>query len=129
MSCHSLRKHIVEKVLKIVTKEVTELCSKRNSSILRKCEKEDLEKFDLQLLCNEWRERAPVFYSFLLTFPVNKRTKNSGWFGSLALAGSILFKQRNQEMSATASLIGILLKSKSIEVRFFLSPFLVFVTL
>ena len=129
MSCDSVRKHIVEKVLKIVTKEVAELCSKRNPSILRKCEKEDLEKFDLQLVCNEWRERAPVFYSFLLTSAVNKRTKNSWWFGSLALAGSILLKQINQEMSATASLIGILLKSKSIEVRIFVPTFLVFVTL
>ena len=129
MSCDSVRKHIVEKVLKIVTKEVVELCSKRNPSILRKCEKEDLEKFDLQLVCNEWRERAQVCYSFLLTSAVKKRTKNSWWFGSLALAGSILLKQRNQEMSATASLIGILLKSKSIEVRIFVSTFLVFVTL
>ena len=29
MSCDAVRKHIVKKVLKIVTKEVTELCSKR----------------------------------------------------------------------------------------------------
>ena len=56
-----MQKHIVKKVLKIVTKEVAELCSKRNPSILRKCEKEDPEKFDLQLVCNEWRERAPRF--------------------------------------------------------------------
>lgn len=123
VSCDTVRKHIVEKVLKIVTKEVAELCSKRNPSILRKCEKEDLETFDLQLVCNEWRERDPIFCSFLLTSTVNKRTKNSWWFGSLALAGSNLLKQRNQEMSVTASLIGILLKSKSIEVRIFLSTF------
>ena len=128
MSCDSVRKHIIEKVLKIVTKEVAELCSKRNPSILRKCEK-DLEKFDSQLVSNGWRERAPVFYSLLLTSAVNKRTKNSWWFGSLTLAGSILLKQRNQEMSATAYLIDILLKSKSIEVRIFLSTFLVFVFL
>ena len=116
MSCQSVQKHVVEKVLKIVTKEVAGLRSKTNPSILRKCEKEDLEKFDLHLVCNEWRERAPVFYSFLLTSAINKRTKSSEWFGSLALAGSILLKQRNQEMSATGSLIGILLKNKSIEV-------------
>lgn len=56
------------------------------------------------------------FYSFLLTTCINKRTKDSTWFGSLALAGSILLKQKNAEMSATASLMGVLLKSKSIEV-------------
>ena len=122
MNCHSVRKHIVEKVLKIVNKEVAELCSTRKPSILRKIEKEDLEKFDLQLVCDEWRERAPVFYSFLLTsaIAINKRTKPFGWFGSLAMAGSILLKQRNKDMSAAASVIGILLKSKSVEVRFVL---------
>ena len=73
----------LKKVKKIVTKEVAELCSKRNPSILRKCEKEDLEKFDLQLVCNEWRERAPVFYSFLLTSAVIKRKKIHGGFEAL----------------------------------------------
>ena len=120
MNCHSVRKHIVEKVLKIVNTEVAELCSTRKPSILRKIEKEDLEKFDLQLACDEWHERAPVFYSFLPTLAINKRTKSFGWFGSLAIAGSILLKQRNKDISAAASLIGILLKSKSLEVRFVL---------
>ena len=72
MNCHSVRKHIVEKVLKIVNKEVAELCSTRKPSILRKIDKEDLEKFDLQLVCDEWRERAPVFHSFLLSSAINK---------------------------------------------------------
>ena len=116
MNCHSVRKHIVEKVLKIVNKEVAELCSTRKPSILRKIEKEDLEKFDLQLVCDEWREQGPVFYSFLLTSAINKRTKSFSWFGSLAIAGSILLKRRNKDISAAASVIGILLKSKSVEV-------------
>ena len=51
---------------------------------------------------------------------INKRTKSFDWFGSLAIAGSILLKQRNKDMSAAASVIGILLKSKSVEVRFVL---------
>lgn len=83
-------------VLKTVSKETTGLCSKNNPSLLRKTDKTSLEKFDLEPVCNEWRERAPVFYSFLLTSCVNKRTKTSTWFESLALAGSILLKQRNE---------------------------------
>ena len=35
MNCHSVRKHIVLKVLKVVNKEVAELCSTRKPSILR----------------------------------------------------------------------------------------------
>ena len=116
MNCQPLRKAVTEKVLKTVSKEISGLCSKSNPSLLRKSEKADLEKFDFELVCNEWRERAPLFYSFLLTSCINKKTKTSSWFGSLALAGSILLKQRNAEMSAGASVIGVLLKSKSIEV-------------
>ena len=103
-------------MLKIVSKKVTGLCSNSNPSLLRRSGQKDLEKFNLQLVLNKWHERAPVFYSFLLTTCINKRTKDSTWFGSLALAGSILLKQKNAEMSATASLMGVLLKSKSIEV-------------
>ena len=79
--------------LKIVSKEVAELCSTRNPLILKKIEKEDLEKFDL----------LPLFYSFLLTLAINKRTKSFDWFGSLAIAGSILLKQQNKEMCTATS--------------------------
>ena len=120
MNCQPLRQHVIEKVLKIASKEVTGLCSKSNPSMLRKSEKADLENFDFELLCHEWRERAPVFYAFLLTSCINQRTKSNTWFGSLALAGSILLKQRNAEMSSAASVMGVLLKSKSIEVRLFI---------
>lgn len=116
MDCPPVRNHIVEKVMKVVSKEVTGLCSKTNPSLLRKTGKEDLEKFDMEHVCKEWRERAPVFHSFLLTSAANKSTKSSTWLGSLALAGSVLLKQRNREMSATAAVMGVLLKSKAVEV-------------
>ena len=117
MDCPPVRNHIVEKVMKVVSKEVTGLCSKTDPSLLRKTEKEDLEKYDMEHVCKEWRERAPVFYSFLLsTSAANKSTKSSTWFGNLALAGSVLLKQRNREMSATAAVMGVLLKSKAVEV-------------
>ena len=117
MNCPSVRDQIVGKVMKVVSKEVTGLCSKTNPSLLRKTGKEDLEKFDLEnVTCQEWRERAPLFYSFLLTSAANKRTKSSTWLGGLALAGSALLKQRNQEMSATAAVMGVLLKNKAVEV-------------
>jgi len=116
MNCPSVSDQIIGKVMKVVSKEVTGLCSKTNPSLLRKTGKEDLEKFDLENVCQEWRERAPVFYSFLLTSAANKRTKSSTWLGGLSLAGSALLKQRNQEMSATAAVMGVLLKNKAVEV-------------
>ena len=116
MNCPSVREQIVGKVVKVVSKEVTGLCSKTNPSLLRKTGKEDLEKFDLENVCQEWRERAPLFYLFLLTSAANKRTKTSTWLGGRALAGSALLKQRNQEISATGAVMGVLLKNKTVEV-------------
>ena len=118
MKSPTLRNHVIENVLKTLSKEVAALCSKKNPSILRKSGKGDLAKFDLQLLCNEWKERAPLFYSFLMTFAVNKRTKECSWFSSIATAGSVLLKQRSEKMDATASVLGVLLKSKSVEVSY-----------
>ena len=113
----TLRNHVIENVLKTLSKEVAALCSKKNPSILRKYGKEDLAKFDLELLCNECKERAPLLYSFLVTSAVNKRTKECSWFSSICIAGSVLLKQRSEKMDATASVIGVLLKSKSVEVK------------
>ena len=81
MNCQPLRQHVIKKVLKGAG-----LCSKSNPSMLRKTEKADGENFDFERLCNEWREKAPVFYAFLLTSCINKITKSNTWFGSLALA-------------------------------------------
>ena len=82
-------------VLHIVSKEVTVLFSITNTSLLRKTEKANLEKFDFELVCNEWRERAPLFYSFLLTSCINKKTPSSIWFGSLALPATLEFPNSN----------------------------------
>ena len=115
MNCPTVRIHVVSSVMKAVSKEVSGLCGKSRPSLLRKTSKEDLQNFDLQKLCKEWQERAPIFYAFLLN--TASRTNRKGtWFGSVALAASILLKQRNREMNATAAVMGILLKSKAAEV-------------
>lgn len=36
------------------------------------CTKDALANFDLGKLYNEWKERAPLFYSFLLTLVSGK---------------------------------------------------------
>ena len=58
----------------------------------------------------------PHYFIRLMTSASNKRTKASSWFGSVAVAGSVLLKQRNKQMDATSSLLGIMMKTKSIEV-------------
>ena len=73
-------------------------------------------KLDLEHIWSEWREIAPVFCSLLLKSAGNKSSKSSTWFGSLALACSVLLKQRNSGMSAVASVLGVLLKSKAVKI-------------
>ena len=69
-----VRKVVTQKVLDIVSREVSDLCfRKKLSTVLRKTGKDDLMKFSLEQLC-----------------------------------GSVLLKQRNGEMSATAYVLGIL---------------------
>lgn len=116
IKCRSIQKQLIEQVLRIVSGEVNSLCSRKNPSLLRKSGKEDLQNYDMEKLCDEWKDRAPVFYSFLLTSCTSKSSKHVKWFPSVALAGSILLKQRNNHMSATASVMGILAKTRSIEV-------------
>lgn len=94
------------------------LCSRKTPSLLRKCGKDDLENFKFQSLCDEWRERSPLFFSFLMTCCISGRSRDQAvkWLPSAVVAGSVLLKQRNQEMNATASVLGVLLKTGSIEV-------------
>lgn len=120
MNCEPLRISVIEKVLNLVSLETTALCSRNHPSLLKKTTKEDLINFDLQCLCKEWQEKAPVFYSFLLACCESNRRKAAvSWFGSVAIAGSILLKQRDPSMSATSIVMAILLKTRSIEVCFF----------
>jgi hypothetical protein len=99
--------------MKLLSNEVSALCSRNNPSLLRKCGKKDLVNFDLQSLCEEWKERAPLFFSFLMTCCTNEAVK---WLPSAAVAGSVLLKQRNPQMNATASVLGVLIKTGSTEV-------------
>jgi hypothetical protein len=115
--CKSIRTIVIEQVLRAVSNEVDNLCSKRDPSLLKKNEKDDLINYDMLKLCEEWKRRAPIFYAFLLTCSTSKRhMHHSTWFPSIAVSGSILLKQRNNHMSATAIVIGLVLKTKSIEV-------------
>ena len=116
-----VRNKVVERILRILQEEINGLCSSRNPSILRKSTRDDLINFDLEKLCYEWKERAPLFYSVLLTCCLSPRksaVNDAKWFPAMAVAGSVILKERNQHMSALASILGIAIKTRSMEVRF-----------
>ena len=86
--------------------------------MLRANTKEEIVNFDFQKLCFEWKERAPISYAFLMTCATTTRNKIAPeWLPSIAVAGLILLKQRNSHMNGCATVLGILIKSRSLEVR------------
>lgn len=94
----SLTKQMVQGVLRLLSNEVCGSCSRSNPSLFRKCNRESLVNFSFQSVCEEWKSRAPMFYSFLMT------------------CSRFCTEQRNPQMNATASVLGVLLKTGSMKV-------------
>ena len=111
----TLKQMVVEKVLKLMTLQLNELCSRKRPCIFRAYTKEEIVNFDFEKACLELKAKAPIFYAFLVTSACNKK-ENPEWLPSVVVAGSVLLKQRNSHMNACATVIGILLKSRSLEV-------------
>ena len=61
-------------------------------------------------------ESAPIFYAFLMTCASSQKQNNLEWLPSVSVAGSILLKQRNPHMNGCATILGLLMKSRSLEV-------------
>lgn len=113
----TLRKIVVEKVLQLMNTQLNDICSRKRPSILRANTKEEIANFDFEEVCLEWKERAPIFYAFLMTCAAIKKEKAPERLPSVAVSGSILLKQRNSHMNGCATVLGILIKSRSLEVR------------
>ena len=120
MKCKPINKLVIKQVLLTVSNEVRALCSRKNPSLLRQVKKDNLVNFNIELLCQEWEKRAPLSYAFFLTCSSSGKTGQSvKWYPSIGIAGSTLLKQRNNHMSATAIVLGLLVKTRSIEVAKF----------
>ena len=79
MRSRELRTSVIQKVLELVAKEITGLCSRKNPSLLRKTSKSDLVNFSLQSLCEEWKARAPT------------QAPRLGWTGSRYAGRIVVF--------------------------------------
>ena len=70
----------------------------------------------LQKLRKEWKERAPLLFTFLMTCATAKE-KGCDWTPAAAVVtGSTLLKSRNMYMNATASLISVMIKQSGAQV-------------
>ena len=101
--------------LKEVAKECTGIVSRKKPSLLRKTSAADMKELSFQKACFELKERSPLFYSVLMTaaIPSGGRKGNAEvekWLSSVAVAGSVLLKQRCQNMNAVQLMITTLIK-------------------
>ena len=104
-----LKKIVVENVLQLMTSQINGICSRKQPSMLRANTKKEILNFDFEKLCLEWKEKAPIFYAFLMTCATTTRKEIAPeWLPSVAVAGSILLKQRNSHMNGCATVLGIL---------------------
>ena len=121
-----LRMELVKYLLRAIAAECSELCSSKTASMSRRCSSDDMLKFHQEALCEEWMERAPLFYSILMSSALSGRRKDVKtvtWLPSVALAGSVLLRERSRGMNAMQLLVTTIIKSSGSQVDTCLSFF------
>ena len=71
-------------------------------------------KFQPEVLCQEWKKKAPLFYSVLLSFALSSRrrdVKTVTWLPSVALAGSNLLREISRGEDALQLLVTTIINS------------------
>ena len=79
LSRTELQDDIRKKLCTTIQEEIRFTSLKSSNSILRKTNFEDLEFFSIQVILDEWKEKAPTFYQFLLACisnPSQQRNKH-----------------------------------------------------
>ena len=116
-----LQMEIVKYVGNAVAAECSELCSTKRKSLARKSSSEDMMIFSPEALCNEWNIKAPIFYSILLSSALSVRRKDFNtvtWLPSIAMAGSVLLRERSRGMDAMQLLVTTIIRSSSSQVQY-----------
>ena len=115
--CNSVEKLVLQKL----SSQLNELCARKNPSLLRQTDKDSLLNFSLVKLCEEWKARAPLFFDVLMSCASNSNSMESNFFlPGVAVAGSVLLKQRNPHMCALGTVFGVMMKTRSTEVTIYL---------
>ena len=81
-----LKVEIIKCILRQLSRECADFSSKKSPSILRKNNTDDMRLLELKKVCDEFQERAPLFYSMLLTCAVpngRKQTETIKWLPSV----------------------------------------------
>lgn len=106
-----LKGEIIKCILRQLSRECADLSSKKSPSILRKNNTDDMRLLELKKVWDEFQERAPLFYSMLLTCAVpngRKQTETIKWLPSVAVAGAVL-------LNAVQLMVSVLVKFSGIQ--------------
>ena len=138
-----LRAELIKCTLRQLSIECTTIVSPNTCSILRNTTAEGIQNLSLQDVCNEWKQQTPALYSFLMTtaspsqrnqqrrakklsFPTSGQAKDNyvehyAWLPSVAVAGSILLKQRCRSINAVQLMLMMLIKYSGFQVCYLFS--------
>ena len=119
-----LRAEVVKYVLRSIAAECSSLCSTKNQSMARQSNSQDMMNFDFESLCLEWKNKAPLFYSFLMSCALSGRRKDVktvSWLPSVAMAGAVLLRERSRGMDAVQLLVTVLIRSSANQVLFLIA--------
>ena len=117
----TLRVELMKYVIRATSAECAGLCSTKSPSMARRYTANDMLDFGPEALCEEWMEKAPLFYSTLLSFALSTRRKDVEsvtWLPSVALAGSILLRERSRGMNAMQMLVTTIIKTSGSQVLY-----------
>ena len=117
-----LKVEITKCLLRELSRECRELTSKKTPSILRKTTADNIRQFELRKVCEELKQRAPLYYSMLLTSAVPNTRKHDmnapDFLPSVAVAGSILMRERCMFLNATQIMVSLVVKFSAIQVMY-----------
>ena len=116
LSHPEIGKVVVDAVVRQMQLQCEVLVSTKFNSILRRKGKDDALQFNWESLLQEWEKQAPIFFSFIKSAACTPAVRSAQPMPAKAIppvcmAGAILLKVRNQNMSALQRIISMLLNA------------------
>ena len=116
LSHPEMGKIVVDAVVRQMQLQCEALVSTKFNSILRRKGKDDPLQFNWELVLQEWEKQAPIFFSFLKSAACTPAVRSAQPIPTKAIppvcmAGAILLKVRNQNMSVLQRIISMLLNA------------------
>lgn len=109
-----IRNLLLQKMLKNIQAECSNLCSSKNPSLLRHISPSDIVEFQDRAFDRELKERSPILHSVLKETVISTKAKNrikkddtkstinDSYIATVCLAASLLLRKRCSAMSAIA---------------------------